>query len=80
MAERVDRRGWCVVSCTIDDVPASRQSLYRGENGRGQTGQYTMLREPMGKELGIHTEFDHYDERFRAYHSRNVVERRISLE
>jgi len=23
MAESVDKSGWCVVSCTIDDVPAS---------------------------------------------------------
>lgn len=29
----------------------------------------------MRKELGIHTEFDYYGERFRADHSGNVVER-----
>jgi hypothetical protein len=67
----VDRSGWCVVSCTIDDVPTLRQK--RCGNGRMQTGQYTVLRKPMRKELGIHTEFDHYYERFRAYHSGNVV-------
>ena len=70
MAESVDRSGWCVVSCTIDDVPASRRKqIY---TVRGQSGQYTMLREPMGKELRIRTKFDYYDERFRADHSGNV--------
>jgi len=74
MAESVDRSGWCVVSCTIDDVPASRRKqIY---TVRGQSGQYTMLREPMGKELRIRTKFDYYDERFRADHSGNVVQRR----
>jgi hypothetical protein len=41
MAESVDRSGWCVVSCTIDDVPASR----RGSKVviiRGRNGQYVM--------------------------------------
>ena len=48
MAESVDRSGWCVVSCTIDDVPASR----RGSKIviiRGWNGQYVMSREPRRK-------------------------------
>ena len=48
MAESVDRSGWCVVSCTIDDVPASR----RGSKIviiRGWNGQYVMSRKPRRK-------------------------------
>jgi hypothetical protein len=31
MAERVERSGWCVVSCTIDDVPASHRARTSGK-------------------------------------------------
>lgn len=60
MAESVDKSGWCVVSCTIDDVPASRR--------RERYGQ--LVNTPGVSELHRVTEFDYNRERLGADHNK----------